>query len=434
MIFVYRLLWIIALALAFHVLGTLALAGSLKWRNRLGFGFTSVCAALVDPVDSERRTIWAHAASAGEVKALSVFVREALSRNARLRFVVSVMTDAGYSTAMDSLGDLRDSGALVVCFLPLDCVWPVNAALNRIKPSLFIFTETEIWPNWALTLGSRSIPTAIINGRISEKSFQSYNRFSARLHDVFQSYRMILAQSEPDAERFIRLGAAKENVFVCGNLKADIQGARLTARERSELRRGLGVSEDEFLLVGGSVRPGEEAGIIEAYKSVERDCPRLRLALALRHLDRLTEIRRLIRDAGLKVSAYSEKTGDNSAVIVIDTFGELTKLYGAADLAFVGGTLAPIGGHNILEPPQAGTPVIFGPFTANVREAAQMIIERKLGAQVADWHEFQTLLREALSGVVRFERLQPSSPVPDRNSAIALTMERLAPLLGASRE
>ncbi len=428
MIFVYRALWMIAYLLALPVL--VALASSLKWRNRLGFGFGHVNSALVSQTSSGRQVIWAHAASAGEVKALSVFVREALARNSHLNFVVSVMTDVGYSAAMESLGDLRETGALAVCFLPLDCEWPVNAALNRIRPTLFVFTETEIWPNWALALRRRAVPTVIINGRISQRSFQNYEKFSGSLRRIFQSYRMILAQSALDAERFVSLGARKDSVSVTGNLKADIQGARLSDSERAELRRQLGVSENEFLLVGGSVRPDEEAGIIEAYKVVSRDSPRLRLALAPRHLERLSDIRRAIRETGLKSSAYSEGPAENSAVIVIDTFGALNKLYAAADLAFVGGTLAPIGGHNILEPPQAGSPVVFGPYTSNVSEAARMITERKLGAQVADWDEFKTVVRDSLSGGAGFKRHEPVKANLDEKSAIMLTMERLSPLLG----
>ncbi|MFQ5608261.1 MAG: 3-deoxy-D-manno-octulosonic acid transferase [Candidatus Zixiibacteriota bacterium] len=428
MLFLYRIVWYLVYSLAFPALGVLALAGSVKWRNRLGFGFDDVYREDGDQRPSQGALLWTHAASAGEVRALVVFVRAALVRDPELRFVVSVMTDVGYRTARELLERERAAGSVEVRFLPLDCSWPARNSLAHVNPDIFVFAETEIWPNWIAELNRRTTPVVIINGRISEKSFSDYSRRRSAIRVILDSYAMIIAQSARDAEKFVALGAPTERVSVAGNLKLDVNLTAPSSDERAKLRGRLGVGENEFLLIAGSVRPGEEEGIIATYRAVAQDCPRLRLALAPRHLERLGQTKNAVLKAGLTCELYSSGSSSSGAVTLIDEFGVLVENYGAADLAFVGGTMKPIGGHNILEPPQRGTPVLFGPFTENVSDAVEMIHSQKLGAQFAGWDEFERLLREALSGVTRFERMNEYSARHHADGPVARTLEALGTL------
>ncbi len=395
----YRIITFVMYALAFPVLGALALSGSGKWRNRLGRGFT-------ETVKDGRCLLWTHAASAGEARALALIVREYCKQHAEVVFVVSVMTDSGYATACEALAELVEVGVVIVRFLPLDCPQSIRKALNHCQPEVFLFTETEIWPNWCAALIARRIPYALLNARLTERSLAKYSQAKSLIGHVTANYRFVSCQSAEHVARFAALGVPSERITVSGNVKIDAPPMTLSAERKTELRKKLGATEKDFLLVCGSIRSGEFSGALEVYQRLIRRCPQFRLALAPRHLERCADIVAEAQRLGVATQMFSaEGTGaESEAVTVIDKFGILRGLYGAADLAFVGGTMVPIGGHNILEPPQVGTPTLFGPHTDNVSEAAKLALAQNCAAQVSDWRDFETHVQKALTGELTFDK------------------------------
>ena len=432
----YRIITFVLYALAFPILGTLALSGSDKWRNRLGRGFTGT-------VQDGQRLFWAHAASAGEARALALVVREYCKRHAETVFVVSVMTDSGYATACEALAELVKSGAVIVRFLPLDCPQSIRKALNHLQPDVFLFTETEIWPNWCAALIARRIPYALLNARLTERSLTKYSQAKSLISHVTANYRFVSCQSAEHVARFTALGVPGERISVSGNVKIDAPPMTLSAERKTKLRKRLGATESDFLLVCGSIRSGEFSGALEVYQNLKKAYPQLRLALAPRHLERCVDIVAEAQRLGVatqmfsvertepetvsgKVSGKVSETASETAsmtVTIIDKFGILRELYGAADLAFVGGTMVPIGGHNILEPPQVGTPVLFGPHTDNVSDAAPLALEQNCAAQVSDWRDLERRVQRALTGELTFDKWTESDS--DTASPVRITVDTI---------
>ncbi len=431
MLFVlYRIVVFVLYALAFPVLGLLALAGSVKWRNRLGRGFGISFAA-------QGKLIWAHAASVGEARALAHFVRVYCRRNSDTRVVVTVVTDSGYQTASADLDDLLRSGIVAVRYLPLDCPQSIRKALKSIRPDIVIFTETEIWPNWTAALRAREIPYVLLNARLTERSLKGYLKAHSFVASTMANYEMIMCQSSEHAERFAALGAPMARICVSGNIKNDAPINLVSSERQEAVRTSLGVAQEDFLVVCGSIRTGEFVGALEVYQRLSVQYPQLRFVLAPRHLERCAEIQNEAERLGIAVEIFNGETGidcsGTNAVIIVDVFGALQELYGAADLAFVGGTMVPIGGHNILEPPQVGTPVVFGPHTANVTEGVALVVQRNCGLQVADWNDFEAQVERVVLGKVTFGKWNDESHDSIQGGAVSpmlYSIEKIEGILG----
>jgi 3-deoxy-D-manno-octulosonic-acid transferase len=341
-----------------------------------------------------------HAASVGEVKALAAVLERILVEFPSISITLSVMTDKGEQTANKIVDERLDSSRVTVRFLPLDAPRAIERALDSAAPALMLFTETEIWPNWLAALRSRAIPHALINARISESSFKSYKRIGRVMREALAAYERILCQSAADRDRYRTLGAPESTLRVCGNLKNEIAATHLTAAAKVSVRSSIGVEIDDFLLVCGSVRPGEEGMLLDLFLALSPTHPNLKIALAPRHDEMITITEGAARQRMLKLSRFTHEANFASQVIVIDQFGVLAELYGAADLAFVGGTLVEIGGHNLLEPPQAGVKVVFGPSLGNVRAEAEWLKEHSFGFQANDWTELVMTVTSALQGEI----------------------------------
>lgn len=417
---VYRFLGQIVYLLSYPVLRFKA-RHSKKWRERLGFDFSA---------PEARKHLWAHAASVGEVKALTVALEKVLAERPDIGVTLSVTSDKGMDTAERTVAERFDPARVTPRFLPLDAPRAIKRALDSAAPDLFLFTETEIWLNLLAELREREIPHSLINGRISESSFASYRRIENTMREALSAYRLILCQSEGDRSRFQQLGANAQALRVCGNLKDDTPPARLTADERADIRNKLGVADDEFLFVCGSVRPGEEGMLLDLFLALSPTHPKFKIALAPRHDEMITETEGAARQRMLRLTRYTREPDPAAQVIVVDKFGVLSDLYGAADLAFVGGTLVDIGGHNLLEPPQAGTAVVFGPSVRNVESAAEWLSENKFGFRANDWTELVTTTQSALDGTLD-TRVSASaySAARSENSPVAHTLAELRPLL-----
>jgi 3-deoxy-D-manno-octulosonic-acid transferase len=259
-------------------------------------------------------------------------------------------------------------------YFPVDLPGPVGRAVDTVRPEFCIVMETELWPNFLRALGRRRIPAIVANGRISDRSFRRYRWVRGLMRRVLAEVAVFGMQSDEDARRIIALGAPAARVVVTGNLKTELTPAG--AGDQGWPRR-LGLVPGDLLWVAGSTHRGEEALVLEAFATVRAGSPRLRLLVAPRHPERAPEVERLAAERGLDTARRSVLGDDGAAaaVVVLDTVGELAGLYAFADVVFVGGSLVPAGGHNMLEPALASKPVLFGPHTENFRDSARLLLD-----------------------------------------------------------
>ena len=340
--------------------------------------------------DAQGHVFWVHAVSLGEVSAIVPFVRTIHRRYPGIRIIVSTITETGREAVQQRL-----AGIATHCFLPLDYPWIVNRFIQSLNPIGFVVVETELWPNLLRALSRRGIPSVIINGRLSSRSFSRYRWIRPFMRQVLSTVSLGLLQSARDERRFVELGAAPDRMHRTGNMKFDLTMNGDLASQALLQRSTFGVSEDERLIIAGSTHPAEEEILLDSYRNVIRSCSNVVLLLAPRHIERSDDLALTIKAFGFPVvrrSRLPEAGPPGEAitgprVILLDTRGELAQAYGLADMAFVGGTLVPVGGHNLLEPPAWGKPVCFGPHTDHCQEIAELLIESGGGIRVRNARE-----------------------------------------------
>ncbi|MFZ5862130.1 MAG: 3-deoxy-D-manno-octulosonic acid transferase [Nitrospirota bacterium] len=326
-----------------------------------------------------RRPLWVHAVSVGEVMAAAPLLRAIKSRYPTISLLVSTVTATGRQTVME-----RVPQADATAYFPLDLPPAVHRVLNAVQPGLFLSVETELWPNFLFALARRGVPAFLVNARLTERSARRYGWARPLFGPALAGVMGIAAQTVADAKRFASIGADPNRVLITGNLKFDHEGPE---PEAATPREELGLAPGDRLWVAGSTHPGEEAVVLDAYRRVRAGEPRLVLLLAPRHLDRLGQVETAVRQSGCEpirrsVARDAARPGVGPRVIVLDTLGELAGLYAEAEAAFVGGTLVPIGGHNLLEPAARGKPVLFGPHTHKCEEIARALLDAGGGVRV----------------------------------------------------
>jgi len=367
-------------------LGLLAyLPAFLVRRRRAGYGhdLPQRLGRLGDGLPAEPRG-WVHAVSVGESAAAVPLVEAIHRRWPELGIVVSTITPTGARIVRDRL-----AGTAVHRYFPLDLPGPVCRALDAARPRFFIAIETELWPNFLRALARRRIPSMIANGRISDRSFHRYLRVRWLMRRVLADVTVFAMQSEEDARRILALGASPSRVVVTGNLKSDLVPEAEPVDAAWRERLGLGATDR--LWIAGSTHRGEETIVLDVFLRARARCPGLGLLLAPRHPERADEVEDLIRERGL-VPVRRSRLPDGHApggVVILDTVGELAALYGVAEVVFVGGSLVPIGGHNVLEPAMRGKPVLYGPHTSNFREGAERLQRSGGGIVVKDGLELE---------------------------------------------
>lgn len=338
--------------------------------------------------DSQQDVLWIHAVSLGEVSAIVPFVKTLHQRYPATRIVVSTITETGREAVRQRLPRIATH-----CFLPLDYPWIVNRFIASLNPIGFVVVETELWPNLLRSLSRRGIPSIIINGRLSSRSFSRYRWIRPFMRRILSTVALGLLQSDRDERRFVELGALPDRMHRTGNMKFDLTMNGGFASQSSIQRSAFRLSEDERLLVAGSTHPAEEEILLESYCEVLRSFSNVVLLLAPRHIERCDVLARTIKDFGFPSVRRSRLLGGGARevvgprVILLDTRGELAQVYGLAFMAFVGGTLVPVGGHNLLEPPVWGKPVCFGPYTDHCHEIADLLIESGGGIRVRNGRE-----------------------------------------------
>jgi 3-deoxy-D-manno-octulosonic-acid transferase len=340
-----------------------------------------------------RPTVWVHAVSLGETLAAVPLLRLLRRRVPNARLLVSNVTLTGRETAVKSLSDVVDEGF----FFPFDLPGLCGRFLDRVRPDVVVIVETEIWPNFIAACARRGIPVVIVNGRLSKRSFAGYIRFRWFFAPILRTLRTISAQTSEDAERFAALGAPREIVTVGGNLKFDVSPPETGASPLSGLllrEKAAGAS----WIVAGSTHDGEESQLLRAFLSAREGNPSIRLLLAPRHPERFDAVEALVHREGVPMvrrTAIPEGAGHlPEPVLLLDTVGELSGAYAAADLAFVGGSLVPKGGHNVLEPSWHGVPTIVGPHMENFREIAEAFLAGDALIRVAGEEELVDRLRQ----------------------------------------
>ncbi|HXF13592.1 MAG TPA: 3-deoxy-D-manno-octulosonic acid transferase [Terriglobales bacterium] len=316
-------------------------------------------------------SIWIHAVSVGEVLAVSELVRQLRSEYSEHSVVVSTTTDTGQKLATARFG------AESVFYFPFDLALCVKPYFDALQPELVVVAETEFWPNFLRTANQRGVRVAVVNSRISDHSLPGYRRWKPLLTRVLRNIDVFLAQTSEDARRLVEIGADENRVHVGGNLKFDIFPPPAPAIV-AQLRSALAASAAGPVLVCGSTVDGEEALLLDAFVAVLVRNPAAVMLLAPRHPERFQQVADQLKQSGLKFFKRSNWNGESVAahVLLIDSIGELASLYALADIAFVGGSLVPRGGHSILEPAQYGVAILVGLHTENFRDIVELFRSR----------------------------------------------------------
>lgn len=340
-----------------------------RWRERFGF--------FPDP--GIRESIWIHAVSVGEVNAALPLIRALMQRYRDSPFVITTITPTGSERVLQLFGD-----EVFHVYLPYDLTASVERFLDRIRPRLAVVMETEIWPNLFITCAGRGIPIVVANARLSEQSLRGYGPVRPLARRAIRCARFVAAQSESDAERLRVLGAVPERMAMVGNLKFDMDLPEGVRELGAAFRAEWGAQRPVW--IAASTHEGEEQAVLRAHAVVLRRLPDALLLIAPRHPERFRPVVAACRALGYRTATRSEDGGAEPAsqCLVIDSMGELMLFYAAADVAFVGGSLVPVGGHNLLEPAALGVPMLVGPHTFNFAEITEDLVAAHAAERIAD--------------------------------------------------
>jgi 3-deoxy-D-manno-octulosonic-acid transferase len=385
--FIYNLLAIVALpfVLAYHYYRSVTRGRPASFAERFG----QIAATELEEL-AGHEVIWVHAVSVGETIAALPLIRGLRQRFPGKKIVVSNVTETGREVA------LKSSGADLCIYFPFDYPFAVNAALLSIHPAVILIMETELWPNFIRRARELAVPVLLVNGRISDRSFRNYLRFAWFFRPILNDLAALCMQSGEDARRIIAMGAPPERVEVTRNLKYDISVPRYPAQALAEVRNSYLLPPGALIFTAGSTHEGEDALVIAAYQRTLAAGKAVFLVLVPRHPERAASVAGLLAGAGLSCTLRSTLAGRSrqfaaGEVLLVDTVGELLNLYAVSDVVFVGGSLVPTGGHNVLEPAALRVPVIFGPHMDNFREIAALVLASRAGIRAADGEELAVL-------------------------------------------
>lgn len=398
------------------------------WSMRLGRYPKEVLVALAG-----KPSIWVHAVSVGEVIASQPLVETLLQLEPATPLVLSTVTPGGYEVAAKRFGS-----RVTRIFFPLDFRGCVRSALDKLKPKILILMESELWPTVIREAKQRSIPVAVVNGRISARTFERSWRVRSWMRPMLHSVDQFLMQSREDADRLIELGALAQRIQVTGSLKWDASiGARPSDESLKQLSEHLGIQPGQTILIGGSTHRGEEAQLLKAFQVVLKSNSRARLILAPRHLERLDEVEALIRSSGLSSARFSQTNLPAQwQVGLVDVFGQLALYYGLASVVFIGGSLIAHGGQNPLEATSLGKPVVFGRSMHNFSVIAHQLLALHAARQVGSPEELISTIEELVSKPEASAAMGKQAKAVTENfrGATERTVSALKPLLKPGRE
>ncbi len=367
--------------------------------------------------------IWLHAVSLGEMSAAAPLVRALRSRYPENPLVLTSATPTGRARARSLFGDSVD-----VRFLPYDTPGAVARFLDRVRPRLAVLMETELWPNLFEQCERRGVPLVLASARLSAKSVSRYRRLGRLFRGIFSASSLIAAQTALDAERFIAIGAESARIRVMGNIKFDMELSAGAIDQGRELRASFGSARPTW--IAGSTHAGEEEQVLAAHDELRGSTL---LLLVPRHPDRFRAVADLLSSRGVRFTRRSSGMPPDAAtqVVLVDSVGELAALYAAADVAFVGGSLVPIGGHNLLEPAALGLPVLTGPYQSNGQDIARLLLQQGAALQVADARELAAALTRLLADPAARQRIGAIGRhiVESNRGSVARLLELIEPLM-----
>ena len=403
-------------------------------------GFRAKFLGLVPRRAGSRPCVWLHAVSVGEVNLMATTIAEFTAQRPDWEIVVSTTTKTGYDLACKKYADYS------VFYCPLDFTWATAAAMRRVRPSLLVLAELELWPNLVATAKRHGSQVAIINGRLSDKSFRGYRRIRALVAPSLRRLDVIAAQSEEIAERFRQLGARTETVHATGSLKFDGAQTNRNNPRTLALKQLVGLDDRSIVFLAGSTQEPEEQYALDIVRRLASAHPELRLIIVPRHPQRFDEVAALLDASGIAWQRRSELTASTSGavrpvsaasdwrVLLIDTIGELGAWWGTASIGFVGGSFGSRGGQNMLEPAAYGVATCFGPNTWNFRDIVAQLLAADGARVVRSAEELEAFVRQALESPEVAHQLgeRAQRVVLSQQGATRRTVELLCSLQGTA--
>ena len=378
--------------------------------------------------------IWLHAVSVGEVNLLATLLPRLEAAYPGAAFFISTTTATGFELAA------KKYAAHTVFYCPLDFSWAVNRALDRVRPDLLLLTELELWPNLITLARRRGVKTAVVNGRLSAKSFAGYRRLGGFARWLLSQLDLIAVQNDEYAARFRQLGAPAERVCVTGSVKFDGAATNRNNPRTTALKQLAGITAGDTVFLAGSTQHPEEAFALTTFQAAAQEHPRLRLILVPRHPERFEEVARLLAASGEPWQRRSELEAESSLenaaprILLVDTIGELGAWWGAADIAYVGGSMGKRGGQNMIEPAAYGAAVSFGPKTRNFRDVVALLRSHDAAVVVRDQQDLTDFVTLCLQNPAHASRLGAAARevVQQQAGAAARTIDHVQQLLPSS--
>jgi 3-deoxy-D-manno-octulosonic-acid transferase len=323
------------------------------------------------PRPDGRPLVWLHAVSVGEILSLQILARELKAGHPEWSVGISTLTQRGFELGREKLGTVD-----LIFFIPFDLSFSVRRILRGLRPRLLVLVESEFWPNLLCQAQRNSCPVILVNGRISDRTFGRFKRFRIPVLSILRRVDRFLVQTKQDRERLMTIGMPEDRIEVSGNLKCDVRLPELGREAVRALKEQLAIPETKKVVVAGSIHKGEEGLILEAFREARRIRPDIVLVLAPRHPEKFGDIDKNLETDGIAFCRRkSVRAGQVWDVLILDTIGELAKFYALSDAAFVGGSLIPRGGQNLLEPAFYGKPIFFGPHMENFAELAEEFVK-----------------------------------------------------------
>lgn len=352
---------------------------------------------------AKKPAIWVHAASLGEVKVSAPICIELAKRFPRYEMVFSASTPVGKKQARSLL-----KGVQKIFLLPLDFLWAVCPIVDRCRPRFFLVAETELWPNLFFCMKKRGTHIALFNGRISDRSFKRYRAFRFFFRRVLSCVELFCMQSSVDAERIRFLGAPRERVHVTGNVKFDDPYIPLKSGEVQNLRKLLGIGSKDFVWIAGSVHPEEFPPLFQAFQQLRENFLGVNWVVIPRHLYALDQFKDFLDSRGASWALWDGRNVVSRQwdVLLVNALGQLVRLYQLGFAAFVGGSLAPVGGHNPLEPLRYGIPTLFGPWMGNFKEIRDITVGESVAIEVSKAEEISSILAQLLNEPKRRDEIR----------------------------
>jgi 3-deoxy-D-manno-octulosonic-acid transferase len=433
MFWLYNVLWLLAFPGVFGYLVLRSLFSG-KYRHnlrpRLGLGLKD------RPKTIDRRVIWVHALSVGEVLSAVSLLHNLRDEFPQYELFFTTTSETGQQVAQERLAGLNCRFS----YLPLDLWWIVRRMVKTIGARLFVLVETDLWPNLLWCLAREGTPVVLVNGKISDRSFPRYRLGRRFISEAFNNIDVLCMQSEEDGRRMRMLGVKASKVEVTGNIKFDQPSSKSVRSERDQLKRELGWIPPSATWIAGSTHPGEEYIILKVYAKLREEFPTLGLILAPRSQQRFAEVFGMVKKRGWQTARRSQLSGENRRsvqidVLVLDTLGELASFYSLGNFAFVGGSLVNFGGHNPLEPAQRGLPVVFGPHMENFKEVSTILTESGGGFQISTEAELFEQVKCWLVAPAKCKKQGEKALgiLEAHQGAVARSMEVIRGLLKSSR-